>query len=318
MKILEFKDTHIEEAAKLFQKTFSQLREKFKFIPDQSYQLDTICSNLEEIIKKNPAFVSIESNKVIGYMTGYTGIKELKGSFSGSYSPEWSHAATSDNKENIYNGLYSAIAKSWADMGNYTHIISFPVNSGLIDIFQMLGFGMYGIDAVREFDVRTPNIPSSYVIERANHSHISQLRDFDNQINLHLESSPIFLKRPMEQQSDEDIINEFLSDDVISLVAGKNNEIIACMRGEKNSGNISILDHKGTFGINFAYTKKEYRKTGIASLLLGELLKAAKNEGCTFSSVDFETQNIEGRYFWLRHFDPLVYSMIRKIDDRIM
>ena len=96
-----------------------------------------------------------------------------------------------------------------------------------------------------------------------------------------------------------------------------NGKIVSCIRGKKNHGNISIIDEKGTLGINFGYTKREYRRTGIATLLLNEILKKAKRENMTICSVDFESQNIEGRKFWLKHFTPICYSMMRKVDDRI-
>ena len=60
-----------------------------------------------------------------------------------------------------------------------------------------------------------------------------------------------------------------------------------------------------------------HRRTGIASELLCELFEMEKRNDSIFYSVDFESQNIEGRKFWLRYFTPIVYSMMRKIDDRI-
>ena len=124
-------------------------------------------------------------------------------------------------------------------------------------------------------------------------------------------------RRITEIIDDEQIIKDFLSDDRITLIATKNGEIVSCISGKNNSGNISILNDKGTFGINFGYTKIEHRRTGIASILLNELLEIAKKNDSVFCSVDFESQNIEGRSFWLKYFTPVVYSMMRKIDDRI-
>jgi hypothetical protein len=318
LQIEEFKEKHIEEAAKLFQKDYSKIIGKYTYLPEKFNKTEIICSNLKKIISENPAFIAISSNQIIGYVAGYSHIKELKGSFSGSYIPEWGHSARSEGKDNIYENLYSTISRIWANNKDYTHIISFLVNKELLSTFQMLGFGMQVIDAIIDLNKNITNISSEYKIESANKSHVLQLKEFAMLIDEHLESAPIFLKRNRKKIADEQIIENFLSKDKITLIATQNGEIVSCLRGVKNSGNVSILDYKGTFGINFGYTKIGYRKTGIASILLQEILKIAKKEECSFCSVDFESQNIEGRNFWLKYFEPIVYSMIRKVDDRIL
>jgi len=56
---------------------------------------------------------------------------------------------------------------------------------------------------------------------------------------------------------------------------------------------------------------------GIATLLLNEIFKRAKKDDMTICCVDFESQNSEGRRFWLKYFSPICYTMMRKVDDRI-
>lgn len=317
MIIEEFKEKHIEEAAKLFHINYLELKAKYPYLPNKYENLETICSNLKKIIYEHPSLIAIRSNQIIGYITGYSNINELKGSFLGSYIPEWGHSAIINERELIYENMYTKIARIWVDNKNFTHLISFLINTDLIDIFSMLGFGMQVIDAIRNFDTINIDELPEYSIELATENHISQLREFDSLINKHLESSPIFLKRNTDTISDKKIIEDFLSNDNLTLLAIINGEIVSCIRGIKNHGNISVIDEKGTFGINFGYTIIEYRKTGIASRLLDDILKIVKRDDATFCSVDFESQNIEGRRFWLKHFTTIVYSMMRKVDDRI-
>jgi ribosomal protein S18 acetylase RimI-like enzyme len=317
MIIEEFKEKHLEEAAKLFQKDYLGLKAKYSYLPNKYESLEIICSNLKAIISEYPSLIAIRSNHIIGYISGYSNIKKLKGSFLGSYIPEWGHSAVLNDREMIYENLYTKISRFWVKNKNFTHIISFLLNTELISIFSILGFGMQVIDAIRNLDPVNIDAFPEYSIELAAENHISQLREFNFLINKHLESSPIFLKRDTNKISDKRIIEDFLSNDSLTLLAIANGEIVSCIRGKKNHGNISVIDERGTFGINFGYTKIEYRKTGIASKLLNELFKIAQNNDTTFCSVDFESQNIEGRRFWLKHFTPIAYSMIRKIDDRI-
>lgn len=317
MQIKEFTEKYVEDAAKLFQKNFVELRQEYPYLPETFGNLDIICSNLSKIISENPSLIALDSGRVIGYLTGYSNIKELKGSASGSYVPEWAHSVNFDDMDRIYGKLYTEISRIWAGNDNFTHIISFLGNIELNHTFSMLGFGMQVIDAVKSMDNLKRINMSGFSIEQANESHITQLKEFEALMNKHLESPPIFLKRSTEEASDEHIARDFLSDEIITLIATKNHEIISSIRGQKNSANIPILDGKGAFGINFGYTRTDFRSTGIASVLLKEILHQAKEEGAKFSSVDFETQNIEGRSFWLKHFEPIVYSVMRKIDDRV-
>ena len=87
--------------------------------------------------------------------------------------------------------------------------------------------------------IATNNLPH-FKIEQANKTHISQLRNYEILINQHLESSPIFLKRTPEEMSDEKLIEDYLGNDKISLVALMGGKIVSCIRGKKNHGNIPI------------------------------------------------------------------------------
>jgi hypothetical protein len=51
--------------------------------------------------------------------------------------------------------------------------------------------------------------------------------------------------------------------------------------------------------------------------LLNELLADAVANGLKRCSVDFETANLEGKHFWLTHFQPVCRSVIRRIDENI-
>ena len=317
MRIEEFKEKNIEDAAKLFQGNYSRLKAKYSYLPNKYENLEIICSNLKEIISENPSFVAISSNKIIGYLTGYSNISNLKGSFLGSYIPEWGHSAISNDKELIYETLYRRISSIWVENKNFTHIISFLINTELTNILSMLGFGMQVIDAARNLDTINTSVLSKCKIELANENHLSQLKEYEYLINQHLESSPIFLKADTAEINDEKVFEDFLSNDRITLIALMNGEIVSCIRGKKDHGNISIIDETGTLGIDFCYTKMEYRRMGIATLLLNEILKKAKKDNLRVCCVDFESQNSEARRFWLKNFNPICYSMMRKVDDRI-
>lgn len=317
MNIQPFEEKHIEEAATLFQSCYVDLKSKFTYLPVSFENVDLIAKHLKEISKDNPGFVAIRSNRLVGYIVGYSSIKNFKGSQNGAYVPEWGNAAIEEEKELIYEELYKRMSQAWVDRKSYTHAISFIANKRTIDVFSLLGFGLLVVDAVKDINPLNVKMTSEYRIETTTEKHIDELRELTNHLYEHINSPPIFVKNEKTIFSDLEIRKRYLSDNKITLIAIQNDKIVSCIKGQMNQGNISIIDQEGTFGIDFGFTRNEYRKKNIAANLLNEIVTTAKNNGAKLISVDFETQNTEARRFWSKYFSPIVYSMMRKIDDRI-
>jgi hypothetical protein len=51
--------------------------------------------------------------------------------------------------------------------------------------------------------------------------------------------------------------------------------------------------------------------------VLNHGLDWAQSTGYERCAVDFEPQNLAGARFWLKHFQPVCYSLIRHVDERI-
>lgn len=317
MEIKPFGREHIAEAGLLFQKGYAELRSRFPYLPDNTAKTEWITKKLSGIVGKHPGFVAIQARELVGYMIGYPAIQNLKGSQAGAYVPEWGNAAAAENSQGTYTSLYRAISESWIDLRSYNHIISFPANVNILETISLLGFGMQVIDAGRDLSQPRFETKPDIVIENGTEKHIYQLQEIDHLINVHLEAAPCFLKRGIEIKSDDDIRQDFLSKGVITVVATKRDKVVACIRGRMHHGNTAVLNHKNVFGINFGYTRKEYRNSKIATAVLSKAIDVASSDGALMCSVDFEPQNVEARHFWLSHFSPIIYSFIRKVDDRI-
>jgi GNAT superfamily N-acetyltransferase len=59
------------------------------------------------------------------------------------------------------------------------------------------------------------------------------------------------------------------------------------------------------------------RNSGIGTALLKHSLDWARSAGYERCAVDFEPENISGARFWLRHFRPVCYSLVRHVDERV-
>jgi GNAT superfamily N-acetyltransferase len=77
-----------------------------------------------------------------------------------------------------------------------------------------------------------------------------------------------------------------------------------------------VVTDERTAGIEGAFTQPALRGSGIGTALLGRCLEWAREQGFERCAVDFEGENVLGRRFWLRHFEPVLYSLARRIDPR--
>ena len=78
-----------------------------------------------------------------------------------------------------------------------------------------------------------------------------------------------------------------------------------------------IIRDEKTTSITSAFTRESERNKGIATALLNHSLNWARSVGYERCAVDFESQNIPATHFWLRHFQPVCYSLIRYVDERV-
>jgi ribosomal protein S18 acetylase RimI-like enzyme len=90
-------------------------------------------------------------------------------------------------------------------------------------------------------------------------------------------------------------------------------EPVGFMRFEGQSHGASEVVQSGTtIAITGAYTRPNFRGLGAAPALLAEALRHYGENGFTRCSVDFESFNPEATRFWMKYFDPVVYSLMRR------
>ncbi|WP_207729319.1 GNAT family N-acetyltransferase [Clostridium sp. 'deep sea'] len=276
---------------------------------------------LSDLVSKNPCYVAIEKDKVIGYISGISNIKELKASLTGVYVPEWAHSVKVNvDREKVYNALYKTIAKEWVRLGNFTHIISFYGNEHkLHNLFVEFGFGMLTIDGIKQVNKNNDIISvDNLMIREMCEQDIYEVGLLHNELINHLLSSPIYLYLNNPKLSSDELKNKFMSKNIKTFVALKNKEIISAIRVMLNNGpGCKTVIDKGTLGINFAYTKNKYRGCGVTPCLLREVLKWGSKHDMIRCVVDFESQNRPATKFWLKHFKPVCKTFMRKVDDRV-
>jgi len=101
-------------------------------------------------------------------------------------------------------------------------------------------------------------------------------------------------------------------------LAYEGEEVVGCIGlGPANPDACAIIQDEKTASIVSAYTKERARGRGIATALLNRSLEWAQAEGYERCAVDFEPMNPLAARFWPRYFEPVCYSLMRYIDERV-
>ena len=113
----------------------------------------------------------------------------------------------------------------------------------------------------------------------------------------------------------------FLADPnvVIWLAEDADGRVLGTMKGTLDSTDAStVVRDRGTLACTGAYVLPDARNRGIGALLLEALVGWARDHGRERVALDFEAANIYGSRFWLDHFTPVCYSLIRHVNDHIL
>jgi len=316
--IKPFTTEYLGAAAALFTANYQLLRKDTPLLPEKYQRQTDVVALLKNMVDKREGIVALQKGKLVGYMVGGYRIPYFKGTSYGVFCPEWGHVVAVENKNEIYHRMYRELSPQWVAEGCFTHAISFLAHEkALLDTFFWYGFGLLVIDAIRALHRIDQTCPADVAIKRAEPVDAPAIIRLHTELNRHLASPSTFLFIDGQEQVSE-LEKELAGESKKVWLARVNDKLVAFIQAEASSfGAAQIVNDTDTISITGAYTLPEQRGRGIAVVLLNQLLAHAVEQGLIRCSVDFETANLEARHFWLTHFTPVCYSVIRRIDENI-
>ncbi|MHC4714917.1 MAG: GNAT family N-acetyltransferase [Planctomycetota bacterium] len=232
-----------------------------------------------------------------------------------AWVPEWAHAVVGKDRWRVYRLMYSALSGQWVADGRITHLMTFLADDDeAVDAFVWSEFGMIGVDAVRDV-TNVDGTAQTVDIRRVLPEDADTLVTLSAELISHLSAAPVFMYP--EGIVEREAIEKLIADPRVAFwLAFRGGEAAGFMRAELGNASADLLKADDTAGIKGAFTRESRRGCGIGSALLSRALEWAREKGCGRCAVDFEPQNIPGRRFWMRHFKPVCYSMVRHVDAR--
>lgn len=314
-RILSFTKKHLEDAAKLFIRRYKEMRSKSAILPSQYENKDVILPLLENFVDNGPGVVAMRGAHLVGFLTGQV-LADFRG-HRAVWSPEWANAAEVGDSKEIYQSMYEVLSSKWVADGCSNHLITlFTDDYDAIDTWFWESFAMAGVDALRDLSTigeRAPNIR----IRKTEIQDLHLLSKFYEKLSQHLLAAPTFVKKEHEDEREhcEKLLSDLLCPHWFAYL-GK--DPVAFIGLEPaNSSDCHIVRDEKTIRVAGAFTLKDERHQGVATSLLSHAIEWAKSAGYIRCTVDFEPENIVARRFWLRHFQPICYSLVRHVDESI-
>jgi len=316
IRIVDFEDKYLEAAAEIFIQNFKLIQNEYSLLPKRYGSKKIVLELLKKTLKRNYGVIALLDDKVIGYLSGAI-ISKFKSSFKGVYTPEWAHGSVPDGRNDIYSAMYNMISTKWFKDKCIVHAITaMGYESELINHLFWTGYGMHVVDAVSEIKEKYYFKSSEIDIRIADKNDIYQLEELLKEHIEYMTSGPIFLYAG-KISIEEEIENWFNDQQRVLWVAESKGEILGYMNTVSHATNAcTIVRSEKTLSIQGTHVREKSRRLRVGETLLKKAHEYALENGYEMLSVDFESANNQATRFWLKHFKPVCYSLIRYIDDR--
>lgn len=328
LQIVPVETSHLPQAAALFCADYARLRHVVSApMPARYEDPASILPLLKWLHERHPMVGALRGGELVGYLGGIR-LAELKGKDKGVYCPEWGHsvacAPTVADRRMTYNLMYEAIGGKWVGEARLNHAITILAHDrAALDTWFWTGFGMLVVDVVRALDpVETPapgpGSAATGAVRAATLDDVPRLLSVVQEHELYYNRPPIWLpKAPLD--SDAELVADISNPEVkIWMAEDAGGAVLGFFKSQTSKGDACeiVWDEKSA-ACTGAYVLPDGRRRGTGALLLGAAVDWARGLGFERMSLDFEAANMHGRAFWLRHFTPVCYSVLRHVNDKI-
>lgn len=318
MEITPFRKEWIPQAAALFVRHFSRLRERVPVLPDTMAGADHVAGKLDSLFDQCPGVAALAGGRLAGYMGWYL-IDQFRGADrKAAYCPEWGHAATEGSatpiyRAAIYRALYRAASAQWLAEGCQTHALTLLAHDPEVErAWFWNGFGLTVVDAVRSLDPLGAPSPAGLTIRKASPADADALASIEAEHWGHYAQPPVLM---MSNEADDaaGFVRLLANpDNAVWIAVDGAGALASYMRFEGRSfGAADAVNADTTAAATGAYTRPAYRGRGIAAALLDAALRDYADRGFARCSVDFESFNPEAAVFWMKYFEPVCLSVLR-------
>ncbi|MCH7800431.1 MAG: GNAT family N-acetyltransferase [Chloroflexi bacterium] len=316
IEVVEFEDDHLEVSAALVAARYGAEMQQEPLLSHKYQHAATTLPSLQNLRGRGPGVAALENGRLIGF------ILSMVSMFNGVYTawvPDSGHGTDTQHSRNVYRDMYAHLASRWVASGCFTLVVSVTAHHRqAIDAWHSLGFGMTNVDALR--DLSSLSEPRDGIdIRRAGSNDVDAVMSLEKDLNRHLASSPTFLPSLPNPATRRSVEERLSNSENLTWIACRTGASVGCLSAETSSdGSTLARSDDGILGLVRAYVEPDARSLGVGTALVNAALGWGRSAGHKVCAVHFESANIQATRFWLgAGFRPVVYSLTRRLDDRI-
>ncbi|MEZ4861608.1 MAG: GNAT family N-acetyltransferase [Caldilineaceae bacterium] len=268
-------------------------------------------------------FAALQEDRLVAYLIGDMQIDNLWGRTAWvrtagcAYDPAVGVEPVRD--------LYAALGEQWVRYGVFFHFALIPVtDQALIHAWFSLSFGIEQIHALLDLQAwqpATPAAPAPVTIQRAAPADRHHLASLSDVIWRQQVQAPVWGVQMPEAVAENragwaELVDEA---DVTVWLAMQANEAVGVQGywpAEPMADNLMIPAE--CVHMSVAGTRPSARRQGIGAMLTQHGLAQAKAQGYHTCETDWRSTNLLASRFWPKQgFQPAVYRLVRRIDQRI-
>lgn len=309
-------EKYLEDAVKLAQAQYNMEQKHIEALYEKDYK-DVLTDLLSNIFKRNHGLVAVERGKVLGYLSFWGSVNGHFGNVKGSFSPLFANAYCGESRDKIASLLFQYTSEEMTKEEILSYAIClYSHDVKIIKSLTLNGFGIRCSDAIR--NVNKPlniKINTEYSYDEIYYGEEGCLLALSNSLVRHMRKSPTYF--PKEELSEEEFTKRCHNRQSRFFIAKDKSEIIGYLE-IANEGETFVTGEPDYLHICGAYLKEDYRGENIIQSLLSFVIEILKKDGIKRLGVDFETINPAASRFWGKYFDSYTYSLVRRIDERIL
>ena len=317
LRIVRLEKEHVEEAARLVGRRCAALRACVSSLPPAYDDPAAFSSRLLRLVDRGVGVAAFEGERMVGLLGAYS-IGTLYGRPC-MLSPEWGNGAETTVARHAVEAMYREVAPEWLRQGGEVHAIcALAHDVAALEGWAWVGFGRMVCDALRSLDPISV-APNGVQVRRAGPEDVDVILPLAQGLREHLATPPIYVLDP-ESSEDRVAWDTTLGDPRMAVwIAVRGRAALGYLRqGPATRDACAVIVDEGTTSITGAYVEPKARGEGVATALLARAVDWGRKQGYVRCSVDFETANGPAARFWMRHFAPVVISVGRTLDPRLV
>lgn len=307
---------YVEAAALLAQSEYEKAMHAYPALYKTDYTPD-FKHLLTHLFNTGSGLVALEDESLAGYLAYYGPIDDMFGYVKGAFSPIHGNAFAGSDRIKTASLLFEKTSQKLLDQSILQYGLSLYTNDQeILQTFSLNGFGYRCADGI--LDLRTSldiqeNKDVTY--EEIQACDTAKVLPLKNALAKHMGSTPTYF--PILEETELEFEEKCSESTSRFFTATYASQLVGYVEvtGEGETFLTEAEDYRHLCG---AYLLPEYRGQNILQSLLKHVAQTLVSEGIEKLGVDCETLNPSAFGFWSKYFEIYAYSVVRRLDERVL